>query len=93
MSPKFRLAYADSSEEDRPGELMRLVSAATQATDAGLSVHAGHGLHYHNVAPVAAIEDLAELNIGHSIIARAVFDGLGTAVSEMKHLMLEARHK
>jgi pyridoxine 5-phosphate synthase len=85
--------YADSSEEDRPGELRRLVSAATQATDAGLSVHAGHGLHYHNVAPVAAIEDLAELNIGHSIIARAVFDGLGTAVSEMKHLMLEARHK
>ncbi len=85
--------YADCSEEDRPGELERLVAASTQAAHLGLAVHAGHGLHYHNVAPVAAIEVLAELNIGHSIIARAVFDGLGTAVSEMKHLMLEARHK
>jgi pyridoxine 5-phosphate synthase len=85
--------YADCAEEDRPAELGRLVSAAAKAADLGLFVHAGHGLHYHNVAPVAAIENLAELNIGHSIIARAVFDGLGTAVSEMKHLMLEARHK
>ena len=85
--------YADSSEEARLGELQRLVSAAELAANEGLAVHAGHGLHYHNVVPVAAIKELAELNIGHSIIARAVFDGLGTAVSEMKHLMIEARHR
>ena len=76
-----------------PGELQRLISAAELAANAGLAVHAGHGLHYHNVVPVAAIKELTELNIGHSIIARAVFDGLGTAVSEMKHLMMEARHR
>ncbi|MCH8959623.1 MAG: pyridoxine 5'-phosphate synthase [Gammaproteobacteria bacterium] len=85
--------YADCGEEARPGELQRLVAAAAQAANLGLTVHAGHGLHYHNVVPVAAIKELAELNIGHSIIARAVFDGLGTAVSEMKHLMMEARHR
>jgi pyridoxine 5-phosphate synthase len=54
-----------------------------------LDVHAGHGLHYENVKPVAAIAGIVELNIGHSIIARAVFDGLPHAVAEMKRLMLE----
>ena len=56
-------------------------------------MHAGHGLHYHNVQPVAAISEIVELNIGHAIIARAVFDGLGTAIAEMKRLMIEARHR
>jgi pyridoxine 5-phosphate synthase len=54
-------------------------------------VHAGHGLHYHNVQPVAAIREIVELNIGHAIIARAVFDGLTVAVREMKALMVAAR--
>jgi pyridoxine 5-phosphate synthase len=54
-------------------------------------VHAGHGLHYHNVQPVAAIREVVELNIGHAIVARAVFDGLPTAVREMKALMVAAR--
>ncbi len=84
--------YADAAEQDQKTELQRLTKSATQASELNLAVHAGHGLHYHNVAPVAAIAEMAELNIGHSIIARAVFDGLGTAVSEMKHLLMEARH-
>jgi pyridoxine 5-phosphate synthase len=57
----------------------------------GLTIHAGHGLHYHNVQPVAAIEKIVELNIGHSIIAKAIFDGLEKAVADMKALMQEAR--
>jgi len=54
-------------------------------------VHAGHGLHYRNVQPIAALRPIVELNIGHSIVARAVIDGMHTAVAEMKRLMLEAR--
>jgi pyridoxine 5-phosphate synthase len=56
-----------------------------------LRVHAGHGLHYHNVQAIAAIGQIRELNIGHAIIARALFSGLGKAVAEMKRLMREAR--
>ena len=58
----------------------------------GLQVNAGHGLHYHNVAQIATIEGIRELNIGHAIVSRAVFSGLGPAVAEMKRLMREARH-
>jgi pyridoxine 5-phosphate synthase len=54
-------------------------------------VNAGHGLNYHNVEPIAAIGEIVELNIGHSIIARALFDGLPKAVSDMKALMRAAR--
>ena len=87
-------AYAEAaSETARRHELARLREAAASAAALGLTVHAGHGLHYHNVIPVAAIPEIVELNIGHAIIARAVFDGLGTAVAEMKHLLLEARHR
>ncbi len=57
----------------------------------GLTVHAGHGLHYHNVQPVAAIHEIVELNIGHAIVAHAVIHGMASAVSEMKRLMLQAR--
>jgi pyridoxine 5-phosphate synthase len=71
--------------------LDRLRSAARLAASRGLSVHAGHGLTYHNVAPVAAIPQIIELNIGHAIIARALFDGLAAAVRDMKALMLAAR--
>ena len=62
-----------------------------QGVDAGLTVHAGHGLNYHNVGRIAAIPEICELNIGHAIIARAVFSGLANAVAEMKRLMREAR--
>jgi pyridoxine 5-phosphate synthase len=55
-------------------------------------VNAGHGLHYHNVKPIAAIPQLIELNIGHSIIARAAFEGLDKAVKDMRQLMQEARN-
>jgi pyridoxine 5-phosphate synthase len=57
----------------------------------GLVVHAGHGLNYHNVAPVAAIGALVELNIGHAIVAQALFDGFAGAVAKMKALMVAAR--
>ena len=61
------------------------------AASQGLRVHAGHGLNYQNVGPIAAIVEVEELNIGHAIVARAVFSGLAEAVREMKRLMLEAR--
>jgi pyridoxine 5-phosphate synthase len=85
-------AYADSSGERQAVELMRLVEAARFGSRIGLTVHAGHGLHYHNVQPVAAIAEIVELNIGHAIVARAVIDGLAAAVREMKSLMTAARH-
>ncbi|HET6628578.1 MAG TPA: pyridoxine 5'-phosphate synthase [Woeseiaceae bacterium] len=84
-------AYADADDDHRTAEFDRIVAAAAHARKLGLSVHAGHGLHYGNVQPVAEIADIVELNIGHSIIARAVFDGIGAAVREMKQLMLDAR--
>lgn len=72
-------------------ELTRIAEAAAYAASLGLTVNAGHGLHYHNVQPIAAIPQMYELNIGHAIIARAIFTGLGPAVTEMKRLMVEAR--
>jgi pyridoxine 5-phosphate synthase len=84
-------AYADSAGPRQATELERLHAGAKLAASFGLVVHAGHGLHYHNVQPVAAIREIVELNIGHSIISRAVFDGLTVAVREMKALMVAAR--
>ena len=72
-------------------ELLRIMRAVEMGTALGLQVNAGHGLDYHNVGLIAAIEQIRELNIGHAIIARAVFSGLHTAVNEMKQLMLTAR--
>ncbi len=72
-------------------ELARIVEAVRLGEQAGLTVHAGHGLHYHNVQKIAAISAIRELNIGHAIMARALFVGLETAVVEMKRLMREAR--
>lgn len=71
--------------------LEELAQAAAVAAGMGLAVHAGHGLTRANVAPVAAITEIEELNIGHSIIARALMIGLGPAVAEMKALLTEAR--
>lgn len=84
-------AYAEASGERQARELQRLHGAAKHGASIGLTVHAGHGLHYHNVQPVAAIREIVELNIGHSIVARAAIDGMANAVREMKRLMLEAR--
>lgn len=68
-------------------ELARIARAAEHAQQAGLIVNAGHGLHYHNIGPVAAISALQEFNIGHAIIARAVIDGLAKAVADMRALL------
>ena len=74
-----------------PGVLRALEDAARRARDVGLAVHAGHGLTTRNVGPVAAIPEIEELNIGHSIVSRAVFVGLGEAVREMRAVMDVAR--
>ncbi len=84
--------YAGAVDEAaRARELQRLRTAARHAAGIGLGVHAGHGLHYHNVQPVAAMAEIVELNIGHAIVARALFDGMAAAVAGMKRLMLAAR--
>jgi pyridoxine 5-phosphate synthase len=84
-------AYADAVGEQQIRELKRIEAAARHAADLGLTVHAGHGLHYHNVQAIAAIGEIVELNIGHAIVAHAVIHGLAVAVAEMKRLMLQAR--
>lgn len=84
--------YCDATDRGaRQEELSRLVSAARAADAAGLCVVAGHGLDYHNVAAVAAIPEIEELNIGHSIVARAVLVGMERAVREMREAMARAR--
>ena len=85
--------YADAhSEIELLHELRRIEDAAEYAANLGLIVNAGHGLHYHNVQAIARIHTLHELNIGHAIIARALFCGLANAVQQMRQLMQEARH-
>ena len=83
--------YANTSGDERDQQLTRLNRAAAFASDHGLAVHAGHGLTYENVMPVAAIPEIEELNIGHSIIARAVFTGLEAAVRDMSEIVRRAR--
>ena len=83
--------YADAQGEQQAKELERVVTAADYGDKLGLRVNAGHGLHYGNVGAIAAIEQIVELNIGHAIVARAIFDGLSFAVSDMKRRMTEAR--
>ena len=74
----------------RDAELAKLAEAGRQIVDLGMRLHAGHGLTYFNVLPVARLPRMRELNIGHSIIARALFTGLSTAVAEMKSLLRDA---
>lgn len=83
--------YADSTGAARAREFERLCTGAKFAARLGLTVNAGHGLNYHNVEPIAAIPEIVELNIGHSIVARAIVDGLAKAVRDMKELMRAAR--
>jgi pyridoxine 5-phosphate synthase len=84
-------AYAESTGAARAREFERLLGAAKFAARLGLVVNAGHGLNYHNVEPIAAIPEIVELNIGHAIVARGVFDGLAKAVRDMKEMMRAAR--
>ncbi|SNY53136.1 pyridoxine 5'-phosphate synthase [Arsukibacterium tuosuense] len=84
--------YAEATDSKvQQAELSRITEAAAYAASLGITVNAGHGLHYHNVQPIAAIPQMYELNIGHAIVARAIFSGLAGAVTEMKRLMVEAR--
>jgi pyridoxine 5-phosphate synthase len=84
-------AFAEAEGEAQKTELQRIVDAAAYGDELGLIINAGHGLHYGNVQDIAVIPQIVELNIGHSIISRAVFDGLVLAVGEMKRLMVTAR--
>ena len=80
-------SYANKTGAERQAELERLKAAAAHALDLGLVVNAGHGLDYDNVGDICALPGLNELNIGHSIIARALFVGIGEAVREMRALL------
>ncbi|HUB97869.1 MAG TPA: pyridoxine 5'-phosphate synthase [Stellaceae bacterium] len=84
-------AYCDALDADRERELRRLVDAAALASRLGLECHAGHGLGFDTVGPVAAIDTIVELNIGHFLVGEAIFGGLDSAVKRMRALMLEAR--
>jgi len=84
-------AYAEAAGSHQATELERLRAAARLGASLGLEVHAGHGLNYRNVRPVAALPEIVELNIGHALIAHALYVGLAAAVREMKALMAAAR--
>lgn len=84
-------AYCDAEGADREAELARIVHAADYAADLGLEVHAGHGLTFDTVSPVAAIPGIVELNIGHFLVGEAIFSGLNSAITRMRSLMDKAR--
>ncbi len=83
--------YAHVEGDERVTELKRLTDAAALAAKNGIEPHAGHGLTFDNVAPVAAIPQLAELNIGHFLVGEAIFTGLEASVREMRAMMDAAR--
>jgi pyridoxine 5-phosphate synthase len=84
--------YADAKNSvERNAELERIRQAAAYAHSIGLQVNAGHGLHSHNVEAICHIPEIVELNIGHAIIAQALFSGLAQSVRDLKHIMLNAR--
>ncbi len=84
-------AFAEGDLAARDAELQKMRDMATFAHDLGLEVHAGHGLTYETVAPVAAFPEVVELNIGHFLVGESIFLGLGPAIGEMRRLMDEAR--
>ena len=87
-------AYCEAVRERKPQAetlLARIQSAAREAARLGLEVHAGHGIDYETVKPIAAVKELAELNIGHFLIGEAIFIGLGPAIQRMRSLIDEAR--
>ena len=83
--------YADAGGAAQADELARIQAGVRRGIERGLKVNAGHGLHYSNVQAIAAIPDIAELNIGHAIVAHAVFAGWENAVREMKAIITRAR--
>jgi pyridoxine 5-phosphate synthase len=83
--------YAEAEGAGLAHELERIRRGARFGVERGLKVNAGHGLHYTNVQPIAALEDIGELNIGHAIVAHAIFAGFENAVREMKAIMVAAR--
>ncbi len=84
-------AYAEASWEEQPLQLARITEGTVVARQLGLRVNAGHGLTYHNVEPIAAIDGMEELNIGHTIVARAISVGLQEAVRQMRALVQNPR--
>lgn len=84
-------AHAEGQHDARDEEFARILEMAALAADLGLEVHAGHGLAYDTVAPIAAIPQIVELNIGHFLIGEAIFHGLPEAIAEMRRLMEAAR--
>ena len=85
-------SFCEAPPEHRAKELARLEEAAAYAEDIGLECHAGHGLSYENVGPVAAIPTIVELNIGHFLVGEAIFSGLESAIKRMRALMDQARN-
>ena len=83
--------YSELEADDKENELKRIQRAVDYANELGIECHAGHGLNFENVEPVASIEKITELNIGHFLIGEAVFIGLTSAIGKMKHIMAEAR--
>jgi pyridoxine 5-phosphate synthase len=86
-------AYCEARGEQREAELRRIVAAARHAEALGLECHAGHGLSFETVGPVAAIPNIIELNIGHFLIGEAIFVGLEGAIKRMRDLMDKARRQ
>lgn len=84
-------AHAEGRFEERDAELLRLTDMAAFADSLGLEVHAGHGLTYDCVGPIAALPQVKELNIGHFLIGEAIFKGLAPAMQEMRRIMVDAR--
>ncbi|HAN95980.1 MAG TPA: pyridoxine 5'-phosphate synthase [Planctomycetaceae bacterium] len=80
-------AYAAANHRERPAKFAALELAGARAIASGLALHAGHGLNYHNVLPVARLDGMHELNIGHAIVSRAIYTGMEQAVREMKRLI------
>ncbi len=84
-------SYCDASIQDRDSELARLKAAANEAVTRSLECHAGHGLSFDTVVPVAAMPEVSELNIGHFLIGEAIFGGLDSSIRRMRALMDKAR--
>ena len=83
--------YSELEADNKENELKRIQRAVDYANELGIECHAGHGLNFENVGPIASIEKITELNIGHFLIGEAVFIGLTSAIGKMKHIMAEAR--
>jgi pyridoxine 5-phosphate synthase len=84
-------SYCEHEGEDRDADLRRIIAAARQSRELGLECHAGHGLSFETVGPIAAIPEIRELNIGHFLVGEAVFTGLGPAIQEMRRRMNASR--